>query len=61
MRKARAHPNYGGLCGGAERLAGRWTGNANSAQFTTQLISVSGGDSNQSNARRQHDHSNHHF
>ncbi|QKB37963.1 hypothetical protein E3155_11315 [Escherichia coli O55:H7] len=33
---ARAHLNYGGLCGGGEIRAGRFPGYANPAQFTTR-------------------------
>lgn len=45
MRKARPHPNYGGLGGAAERLAGSFVaGSLNLAQFTTRKIETFGGD-----------------
>ncbi|EBW0789477.1 hypothetical protein A0092_26755, partial [Salmonella enterica subsp. enterica serovar Muenster] len=40
MRKTQLHPNYGGLCGGTERCAGRLTGYANPAQFTTRQLAL---------------------
>ncbi|MCZ6951336.1 hypothetical protein EB564_0005170 [Escherichia coli] len=38
---ARAHLNYGGLCGGGEIRAGRFPGYANPAQFTTRRLASS--------------------
>ncbi|ECV9893460.1 hypothetical protein F3P75_16920 [Salmonella enterica subsp. enterica] len=55
---ARAHLNYGGLCGGTERCAGWFPGYANPAQFTTRRLASSVVSYLETTLGRHYDNSN---
>ncbi|HFV5170500.1 TPA: hypothetical protein ACH9QN_005382, partial [Escherichia coli] len=58
LSNARAHLNYGGLCGGGEIRAGRFPGYANPAQFTTRRLASSVVSYLETTRGRHYDNSN---